>query len=209
MMKIPTYLVLSLIITVFFASCGSPKSQDEYELVSESQAEYEDMFVKPRKYGPDDNHGTFAENWSASIKMPANSKMRINVTFAALHENAVVIYNVFKTNRLWTVKNYVDHVEKREYETTLFNVSEYNREIIVSAWHKKSKPDATKPWHQSSMLIREDDPFKYLRVGFNDVHGSKWDNAIVICNIAAFETEDDNYRPGRRPPLKLKDLSEK
>jgi hypothetical protein len=130
-------------------------------------------------FGPDNS---LSINFSGThiIKVPAGDRLLFRFGFSAEWENSIIVYSKQTLERLVARNNYFGGTD--EYITD--NSGNPNiLEIIVTAWHKKSRPKGKEPWHQS-MRFKVQKVDDITIVGFSDAGGDFFHNAeVFVINL--------------------------
>lgn len=100
--------------------------------------------------------------------------IRFNVSFNALYENAIIIKHAKTRKNMMTFNNYYQRGAGDSWKSGAGSwVAEQGGCYIIMGYHKKGKPDASKPFQQSK--IRREGS----RIGFEDASDNDFQDALV------------------------------
>jgi hypothetical protein len=113
---------------------------------------------------------------SHTITVPPRQRLLLRFSFSARWENAIIVYSKQTLEQLAERGNYNRSLEDFITDNS---GSEEPLEILITAWHKTSTPDAKVPWIQSKEF-KVSNKGNATTIGFNDGgQDFSFENAMV------------------------------
>ena len=137
-------------------------------------------------WGPDGTLG-LDEGQVYEFKVPARTRATLRFSVDAWWENACIIYPSHPRES----ENYCERGNyARAQNNWVAPVRDDDTYYMITGWHKDSPPRASVPWHQSKILVNEENNSEiFHEVSFEDVHSSSgYDDLRVTVTIIGTTT---------------------